>query len=371
MSDAGNITTNSSKNISLNTVIEVKLPNLYDENADNSNECINEKHKLVSESEQLSLFEKITAPAAPAYPTDIPMHTDASPTKLCVQITDVGHAENQGTNAYGRVNTVFVPGADASGAVSAKISVKCLRGKTVKSALVYVTPLNRNGGAEICSVTGESTRCVAFSGPVPAGQTICGTFDKAWYNVNITDAKIAFVVAEYIDGKKEVYTEEDVKLKQQTPMPGMGFNAAGASPYAQSSLGFTPATQRSPQAPVQTAPVQQTRPAGAPAGGPSTPPGFVNLFIHRNPEGLVTNTTKLNRLTCVLSTGERVEVGFDQTVCIPVKPGVYSIKFEFWGGSLVPAKNKKTPEFTVTGNTCVNLTHDVMWGGFTTEIFQT
>lgn len=390
------------KNISINESLINKKAPMDDEASEDYIMSLNTKLNTALEGEQLSTFTKAVTPSVPEYPTNIPRHTEASPTKIFVQITDVGHKEASAPNAYGRCTTFFAPGPDANGAVSANISIKNLRGKTLKTINVFVTPLNANGSAEICKRTGESTRCVVFSGPVQAGSTISGSFDNAWYNESITAAKIAYVIVQFIDGSQELYTEDDVKQQQQPQRGGFypgaqpagvpvnysgapqnggynqgapqGFNRPAAQPgYAQP--GYTP--QRQPgyvqpgQPGINAGGMAQNRGAGA--SSPATPSsdGYFNLFIQRNQTALVTTTNKLNRLTCVLSTGERVEVGLGETVCVPVKCGTYSIKFEFWGGGLVPAKNKKTPEFTVTGNTCIKLTPDVIWGGYTTEIYQT
>ena len=65
---------------------------------------------------------------------------------------------------------------------------------------------------------------------------------------------------------------------------------------------------------------------------------------------------------------KKVQKLYIHKLVLYVKPGTYRINFEFWGQSLVPAKNKATPDFKVERHVFVELTPDPTWGGFKTKI---
>lgn len=92
------------------------------------------------------------------------------------------------------------------------------------------------------------------------------------------------------------------------------------------------------------------------------------LSIRRNQVALINTSNKLNRLICTLNTGEEFELGLGETATIRVEHGPNKITFDFWGKSLVPAKNKCTPDFVVDGDLYIELTPDPTWGGFKTII---
>lgn len=72
-------------------------------------------------------------------------------------------------------------------------------------------------------------------------------------------------------------------------------------------------------------------------------------------------------LTCVLDSNEKFQLGYMETVTIPVKPGRHRIDLEFKGRFLVPAKYKSA-EFYVDGNVTIELKRNYVWGGYTTKI---
>lgn len=77
-----------------------------------------------------------------------------------------------------------------------------------------------------------------------------------------------------------------------------------------------------------------------------------------------------SKLKCTLSNGMKFEVGFKEPTILFLRHGTYKISFGFAGQSLVPKKNKTTPEFVVDGDVCVELRVDKWWGGFNTEIIK-
>ena len=259
----------------------------------------------------------------------IPVHTPDSPNRLFVKVIKVGH-ETYTTKSVtslsvllgGEPAPVFVDGPDVVGHIGAQISLENLAGKTIKYVTVYLAPYNSVSDQVECTVQGHSVYGIEITGPIAPGETWEGYSDGMWYNNSIVYALVDHVHCGYIDGTEEIYEGKEFYCT-----PSSNINAG-------------------------------------PAAKMST------ITITRNHPGLITKTNKLNRVECVLSSGERFELGLGQTVTIPVKPGTYKISFEFMGHNIVPAKRKSTPEFVVDGNVYVELSPDTVWGGFKTKIFN-
>lgn len=254
---------------------------------------------------------------------DIPLHTPDSPNKIAVSVIKVGHETYTTASVSslsvllgGEPSPVFVNGPDQVGHIGTQISVQNIAGKTIKYITVYLTPYNSVGDQVGCTVQGHSTFGIEITGPMTVGQKWEGYSDGMWYNNSIVTAKIDRVHVIYTDNTEELYKGEEFYSTSNTTV-----NAAGEK--------------------------------------------FATLTVTRNE--VKTTLVGLN-LTCILDSKDRFDLGYMETVTIPVKHGKHIIEFEFKGQSLVPAKCKATPEFTVNGDTTVELKRDVMWGGFKTKI---
>ncbi|MBR4866389.1 MAG: hypothetical protein IKU11_06855 [Clostridia bacterium] len=253
---------------------------------------------------------------------NIPLHTPESPNKLAVTDIVTGHATIE-TNLIGFPEDVFKPGPDSVvGMNGIRFKLHNLGGKPIKYATVYFTPYNAVGDPVSCEARKYSTYGVTVTGPLLAGECWEGGNDNLWYNYSITEARIDRVEVQYLDNSEELYPGEEFYSQDGTKLKAaLGENM-----------------------------------------------GLLQVF--RNQPALVTKTNKVNRLECILSNGERFEVGLMQTVSIPLPYGTYKMRFEFYGSKmgLIPAKNKETPEFVVDGDVLVELTVDAMWGGFKSKI---
>lgn len=260
---------------------------------------------------------------------EIPLHTADSPNKLSVSVIKVGHetytmkSVNPLTMLVGDPQPEFVDGPDSVGHIGAEILVKNLAGKTIKYVVVYLAPLNNVRDQVGCTVQGHSVYGVRVTGPLAVGETYKGHADGIWYNHSIVDAKVDHVHVIYMDDTEEIYEGKEF--------------------YETTSVKFD----------------------ANPGENSAT------LTVRRNQPGVkVTTTNKLNRLVCHLSNGVDFEVPIHQTVTLPIKHGTYTIEYDFWGKSIVPAKNKKSPEFTVTGDVYIELSPDPTWGGIKTKIIS-
>ena len=103
---------------------------------------------------------------------------------------------------------------------------------SIKYANVYVTAINSVGDPVECSIHHESTRCVKFTGPLAAGGKTSGTFENAWYNHSIVNAKIDHVDAIYDDDSIERYTASELSDPNST-----SYTSSGASNGSGSSSG--------------------------------------------------------------------------------------------------------------------------------------
>lgn len=260
---------------------------------------------------------------------EIPIHTSDSPNKLSVRVIKVGH-ETYTTASVSSLSVllggepapVFADGPDQVGHIGAQISLENVAGKTIKYVTVYLAPYNAVGDQVGCTVQGHSVYGIEITGPMTVGQKWEGYSDGMWYNNSIVNAKIDHVHCIYMDGTEEIYEGKEF--------------------YSASSVK------------VNAEPGEK----------------IATLTVKRNQTALTTKTNKLNRVVCTLSNGEQFELGLGQTVTLPVKHGTYTISFEFWGQSMVPAKCKSTPEFVVDGDVYVELTPDAMWGGFKSKIIK-
>lgn len=269
------------------------------------------------------VFETQTTSGEPEVEVeDIPIHTADSPNKISVIVKKLGHTDIKITPIINIPVTVMVPGPDSAGGVSVELEVKNLMGKTAKYINIYMTALNAVGDPVVCSIRNESTRCVTFTGPLPAGESQTGTFEQAWYNHSITNAKIEYVHVVYLDDTQEIYEGDE-------------FNNPSI---------------------IKT----------------SAEPGekIAMLTIKRNQTALFNKENKMNRLECIISNGDKFVLGLGQTLTMPIKHGTYTISFEFWGQKLVPEKCKVTPEFTVDGDIFIELIPDAVLGGFKTKIIK-
>lgn len=259
----------------------------------------------------------------------IPMHTPDSPNKISVRVIKVGHE----TYTMKSVSTLsllfggepapeFIDGPDQVGNIGTQISLKNIAGKTIKYVTVYLAPYNAVGDQVECTVQGHSVYGIEITGPLMVGQEWEGYSDGMWYNNSIVNAKIDHVHCVYMDNSEEIYEGQEF--------------------YSTSSIK------------VKAEPGEK----------------IATLTVKRNQTALTTKTNKYNRVECTLSNGEKFELGLGQTVTLPVKHGTYKISFDFWGQSLVPAKNKSTPEFIVDGDVFIELTPDAAWGGFKSKIVK-
>ena len=101
-----------------------------------------------------------------------------------------------GNNAYsGWKNRI-----GSAGNVSVKFSIRNMSTKTIKYAVVYFTPFNRVGDAVKCSISGESTKAVKFTGPLRPMMTEKDiVFSDAWYNNTISGVVLDKVAVRYMD----------------------------------------------------------------------------------------------------------------------------------------------------------------------------
>ncbi len=266
---------------------------------------------------------------------EIPMHTPYSPNKLTVSVIKTGHETYTAASVaslsafFGEPKPVFVEGPDSVGHIGVEISVRFISGKVVKYVGVYLEPFNAVGDIVCCTVDGESERRLEITGPFLPGQSWEGYGEGMWYNNTIVNARINRVHVVYMDETEEMYDGREF-------------------------YNFTP--------PPQAAPVSPEAP----------PQPLIPLTVRRHQDALTTKTNKLNRLTCVLSTGETFELGLsaaNQSYTLYLRPGTYSIALNFWGQSLVPQKNRRTPDFILDRPTLIDLTVDPVMGGFKTDIY--
>jgi len=253
---------------------------------------------------------------------EIPIHTPDSPNKLSVKVIKVCHADVRLIPIVGVPQNYFADGPDQVGHIGAKISLENIAGKTIKYVTVYLAPFNAVGDQVGCTVQGHSVYGIEITGPITVGQKYEGYSDGMWYNNSIVNAIIDHVHCIYMDGTEEIY--EGIEF----------YNEPNVKKVAEQGE------------------------------------KIATLTVKRNQTALTTKTNKINRVVCTLSNGKQFELGLGQTVTLPVKHGTYTISFEFWGQSFVPAKRKTTPEFVVDGDIYIELTVDKIWGGFKSKIIK-
>ena len=274
---------------------------------------------------------------------DIPMHTPYSPNKLTVTVVKTGHETYTAASVtslsalFGEPKPVFIEGPDVVGHIGVELSIRFISGKVVKYVAVYLEPFNAVGDIVRCTVDGHSEHKLTVTGPFLPGQSWEGYGEGMWYNNTIVNARINKVHVVYMDETEEMYDGREF-------------------------YNFAP--------PPQAAPPMQN-----PSSDQSVPPSphLIPLTVRRHQDALTTKTNKLNRLTCILNTGETFELGLsaaNQTYTLYLKPGTYSISFDFWGQSLAPAKNRRTPDFVLDRPTLIDLVVDSVLGGFKTEIYR-
>ena len=162
--------------------------------------------------------------------SNLTYHTSDSPNALSVVVKKVGHPEIKITPIVNIPVTVLCAGPDSAGGVSAEIEIKNLRGNNIKYANVYVTAINSVGDPVECSIHHEATRCVKFTGPLAAGGKTSGTFENAWYNHSIVNAKIDHVDVIYDDDSIERYTASELSDPNATSSTSSGnSNGSGSS----------------------------------------------------------------------------------------------------------------------------------------------
>ena len=253
----------------------------------------------------------------------IPIHTADSQNKITVTVIKVGHEDFRILPLVHLPQQYFADGPDQVGGIGTEISLQNVSGKTIKYVTVYLAPFNAVGDQVECTVRGHSVFGIEITGPLTVGQNWEGYSEGMWYNNSIVEARIDHVHVIYMDGTEELYEGKEF----YGTLNDISENVVSEGNYA-------------------------------------------TLTVKRNQTALVTKTNKLNRVECTLSSGEKFELGLNQTVTLPVKYGTYKISYEFWGQSLVPAKYKSTPEFVVDGNVYIELTPDAKWGGFNSKIIK-
>ena len=303
---------------------------------------------------------------------DIPIHSFNSPNRLIAKVIKVGH-ETYTTASVTSLNVlfggepepVFIDGPDQVGNIGAAVEVCNVAGKTIKYANVHLKAYNAVNDQVDCTVKGNSIGIIEITGPIAVGDRWEGYADGLWYNSSITYAVIDHIHVIYMDNTEEIYKGEEFLASSLAASV-----TATAAPYAQPVAPAYPAAPAAPVAPAYpAAPVAPVTPQ-MPAPPPAPAPMASTITIKRNQVALTTKTNKLNRLVCTLNSGQQFELGLGQTYTLPVNPGTYQISFDFWGKSLVPEKNKKTPFFQVNGNVYIELTVDQVMGGFKSQITQ-
>lgn len=94
--------------------------------------------------------------------------------------------------------------ANSAGGVSVKFSVKNYGTKNVKKFRVYFSAYNGAGEKVSCTVRRESTRVVASTDMVRAGETKDSfVWNNTWYNNSIRSIKIDRIEVTYTDGTTE------------------------------------------------------------------------------------------------------------------------------------------------------------------------
>ncbi|MDD4615138.1 MAG: hypothetical protein PHI40_07045 [Caldisericia bacterium] len=85
--------------------------------------------------------------------------------------------------------------------------------KTIKYAYFQVVPYNRVGDKVSCTIKNRPEAYLSVTGPIKQGQTVgySNYWDALWYNSTIVKAKITEVKIEYMDGSKEIITEEYIQ----------------------------------------------------------------------------------------------------------------------------------------------------------------
>lgn len=295
---------------------------------------------------------------------DIPIHTYNSPNRISARVLKVGH-ETYTTASVSSLNVlfggepepVFVDGPDQVGNIGAAVELMNLAGKVIKYANVHIKAYNAVNDQVGCTVKGNSIGIIEITGPIAVGDKWEGYADGLWYNSSITYGVIDHIHVIYMDNTEEIYNGEEFL----NPVAAqVAVTPAAAAPFA--SAPAYPATPSYPAAPAAPVSPQATNAPPAPV--------MSTITIKRNQTALTTKTNKLNRLVCTMNTGQQFELGLGQTYTLPVNPGTYQISFDFWGKSLVPEKNKKTPFFQVNGNVYIELTVDPILGGFNSQITQ-
>lgn len=114
-------------------------------------------------------------------------------------------------------------GPNSAGGFSLKWDFKNCTGKTIKYAHFWATPYNAVDDPVKCTVTGESTDGVRFTGPLANGETYTGClWENAWYNHTIKTARMEKVYIEYMDGTDEHIYAKDIEFSNP--------NSGGSSP---------------------------------------------------------------------------------------------------------------------------------------------
>jgi hypothetical protein len=256
---------------------------------------------------------------------NIPLHTPDSPNKISVRVLKVGHETYTTASVTslsvllgGEPAPVFVAGPDQVGHIGAQISLRNIAGKPIKYATVYLAPYNAVGDVVSCTVQNHSVYGIEITGPIVAGDKWEGYCEDMWYNYSIVDAKIDRVHCIYMDGTEELYKGEEFYS-----MAGDSFSTSETD--------------------------------------------LCKLTVIRNE---MQSTVIPQKLTCTLDSSESFGLDYGEAITLHVSRGKHQITFDFKGKSLVPAKCKATPEFTVNGDVTVELKRDLMWGGFKTTILS-
>ena len=106
------------------------------------------------------------------------------------------------------INVGWHTGPNSAGGVDVGIDFKNSDStKTIKYAVFVVTAYNSVGDEAPCSINGNATRRLKFTGPLAPGQYSGGNYwQTAWYNYSINTVSLKAVEIEYMDGSKETQT---------------------------------------------------------------------------------------------------------------------------------------------------------------------
>jgi len=95
---------------------------------------------------------------------------------------------------------ITIYGPNTAGGIDMYISAFNSSQKTIKYAILVVTPYNAVGDEVQCEISRESTIKLRITGPEEPEDTFSGMWETVWYNSTITTCALEKVTLEYMDG---------------------------------------------------------------------------------------------------------------------------------------------------------------------------